>query len=63
MSVFSVKKLECPHKENHSRKLTQTQDNIKYDIISCDICAGIALKSDGEFVEVSGLIDDDRLKK
>ena len=51
-SSLSIKKLECPHKQNHSRKLTQTQNNIKYDITSCDICADIALRSDGEFTEV-----------
>ena len=51
-STLSVKKLECPHRENHSRKLTQAQNNIKYDITSCDICADIALRSSGEFMEV-----------
>ena len=51
-SSLSIKKLECPHRENHSRKLTQTQNNIKYDITSCDICADIALRSSGEFTEV-----------
>lgn len=52
-STISIEKRFCPHKENHSRKLTQTQNNIKYDITSCDICADIALRSSGEFTEIS----------
>ena len=52
-SSLSIEKLQCPHKENHCRKLIQTQNNIKYDITSCDVCADIALRSSGEFTEVS----------
>ncbi len=51
-STLSIKKLECTHKQNHSRKLTQEQDGIKYDITCCDVCADIALRSSGEFTEV-----------
>ena len=51
--VISTAKLECPHNENHCRKLTQEQDGIKYEIDSCDICADIALKADVDFVEVT----------
>ncbi len=53
ISALSVEKRECPHNENHSRKLTQEQDGIKYEIDSCDICADIALKADADFVEVT----------
>ena len=50
-----VEKRECHHRENHSRTLTLKHENIRYDIASCDVCADVALKSDGSFTEVSAL--------
>ena len=51
-SNISTQKRECPHKKNHSRKISQTQNNIQYEIDCCDVCADIALKSDCGFTEV-----------
>jgi len=50
--TLSIQKWECLHdKSNPPRKLKQIQNNIQHEIICCDPCADIALKSPGDFTE------------